>query len=290
MSVQSALDFARARIGYRAPDDPEPGSEAGRWMAAKLGQPWLAGPSTSIWWCACFVSMCVYEGGGSLPGGPQFNTDSATAAARAAGQLVDKASARAGDVAIFDWNFGTVSTDHTGLIESVSASAVTCIEGNTSSGMGGSQSAGNGVWRRTRSWSDVRFVIRPSYGDATPAQSVPAQAGLKVDGLWGSDTSHCLQEVLGTTADGEISSQDISWQSQNLALTTGWEWVSSDSAEGSECITALQRVLGVDDDGLIGPTTIRALQTRMGTPVDGHLDDESSCVMQFQKHLNQGRI
>ena len=55
------LYHAAKRIGYYAPDDPEPGSEAGRYWAAKTGQAWLAGPSTSIWWCMLFVSMCFDE-------------------------------------------------------------------------------------------------------------------------------------------------------------------------------------------------------------------------------------
>ena len=37
MTAQQSLDFARARLGYYAPNDPQPGSEAGRWLARKLG-------------------------------------------------------------------------------------------------------------------------------------------------------------------------------------------------------------------------------------------------------------
>ena len=50
-TASEILDIARREIGYYALDDPEPGSKYGRWMAKLLGEDWLAGPSTSVWWC-----------------------------------------------------------------------------------------------------------------------------------------------------------------------------------------------------------------------------------------------
>ena len=77
MSVaDNVLARAAARIGYYAPDDPQPGSEAGRYWAARTGQQWLAGPSDSVWWCMLFVSMCLDECGQiDAIGGFSFNTD-----------------------------------------------------------------------------------------------------------------------------------------------------------------------------------------------------------------------
>ena len=67
---------AAMRNGYYAPDDPEPGSEAGRYWAARTGQQWLAGPSDSVWWCMLFVSMCLDEVGEiDAIGGVFFNPD-----------------------------------------------------------------------------------------------------------------------------------------------------------------------------------------------------------------------
>ena len=57
---------------------------------------------------------------------------------------------------IIIYNFG-----HTGIVESVSASTITAIEGNTSSGDTGSQSNGGGVFRRVRSKTLVTAYIRP---------------------------------------------------------------------------------------------------------------------------------
>ena len=50
------LRIAAGEIGYYAPDDPQPGSKYGRWMADVTGESWLAGPSTEVWWCMIFVS------------------------------------------------------------------------------------------------------------------------------------------------------------------------------------------------------------------------------------------
>ncbi len=289
MSAQDALRAAAAEIGYYAPNDPEPGSKYGRWAAQQLNQAWLRGPSTSIWWCMLFASWAVYTTGGTLPGGISFNTNTTLAAARRAGATVPVSAARPGDLVIFDWD-GNGNTDHVGLVEVNHGSYLQTIEGNTSGSSGGSQSAGNGVWRRTRSLDVVAGIVRPSYPGAAPSVPAAATAGLAVDGYWGADTTRRLQQVLGTTVDGVVSSQDVSWRAQNPSLTGGWEWVASSSARGSQLIKALQRTLGVTVDGLIGPATIRALQQRMGTPVDGHLDGGSSCVMALQRRLNTGAI
>jgi len=50
---------------------------------------------------------------------------------------------------------------HTGIVESVGASSIIAIEGNTSAGDQGSQSNGGGVFRRIRNKSLVKAYIRP---------------------------------------------------------------------------------------------------------------------------------
>ena len=56
-------------------------------------------------------------------------------------------------------------TDHCGICESVSGQYVTAIEGNTSNGNTGSQSNGDGVYRRKRKLSLVLGAYRPKYED-----------------------------------------------------------------------------------------------------------------------------
>ena len=287
--AQDVLANAARRIGYRAPSDPQPGSEAGRYWAAKSGQAWLAGPSTSIWWCMLFVSM-VFDEAGQVDaiGGWTYNTDVCISHARARGlPFVTAAQAHPGDVVIFNWNGGP--TDHVGVVErNLGGGWIQTIEGNTSSGAAGSQSAGNGVWRRRRHDS-IAAIIRPAWRDGSlAASSSTAPAALSVDGWWGQATTRRLQQVLGTPVDGVVSSQSAAWRSQNPGLTTGWEWTGS--PVGSQLIQALQRKLSVEADGLIGPGTIRALQARMGTPQDGVLSEQSQCITALQQRLQKGTI
>ena len=176
MSVAyDVLARAAARIGYYAPDDPNPGSEAGRYWAARTGQQWLAGPSDSVWWCMLFVSMCLDECGQiDAIGGFSFNTDYTVNKVRQHpdAYFVSVYDAAPGDVVIFNWDGG--GTDHVGFVErNLGGGVLQTIEGNTSSGSYGSQSAGNGVWRRVRSES-IAYVIRPAYSDSSaPTPSGP---------------------------------------------------------------------------------------------------------------------
>ena len=286
---QDVLARAASRIGYYAPNDPQPGSEAGRYWANKVNQAWLAGPSNTIWWCMLFVSM-VFDEAGQVDaiGGWTYNTDVCISHARARGlPFVTAAQAHPGDVVIFNWNGGP--TDHVGVVErNLGGGWIQTIEGNTSSGAAGSQSAGNGVWRRRRHDS-IAAIIRPAWRDGSlAASSSTAPAALSVDGWWGQATTRRLQQVLGTPVDGVVSSQSAAWRSQNPGLTTGWEWTGS--PVGSQLIQALQRKLSVEADGLIGPGTIRALQARMGTPQDGVLSEQSQCITALQQRLQKGTL
>lgn len=115
-----------------------------------------------------------------------------------------------------------------------------------------------------------------------------------VDGYWGSMTTERLQKILGTVADGVVSSQASVWASKNPGLTSGWSWVRA--AKGSLLIRAMQERLRKRGeykgpvDGLVGPMFFRALQRDLGTPVDGVVSKRSKMVVALQKRLNDGRF
>lgn len=200
--AQDVLYHAAKRIGYYAPDDPEPGSEAGRYWARKTGQQWLAGPSTSIWWCMLFVSMCFDEAGQiDAIGGFSYNTDVTIAHIRnhPDAYFVSVYDAEPGDVVIFDWDESTAATDHVGIVEfNLGGGVLQTIEGNTSSGAAGSQSAGNGVWRRQRSYG-IAYVIRPAWvgSGSSPAPEAKPSWWIDEDGVWGAQTGARFREVMG---------------------------------------------------------------------------------------------
>ena len=106
---------------------------------------------------------------------------------------------------------------------------------------------------------------------------------LVVDGYWGTRTTARLQAVLKMpVVDGEIWHQ---WpENRQAAYDSGWKF--DYTGKGSATIAEMQRRLGCDDDGIIGEQTIRRLQGRMGTPVDGRLDAGSPCIKEMQRRLN----
>ena len=153
-TVNEVLDIARSQIGYYALDDPEPGSKYGRWLANKWGEYWLAGPSTSIWWCCMWVSWVLDQAGQECTGFPSYNTDLVLGAGPS---LVPAREARPGDIVIWDWD-GNGATDHIGFVESYEGGRLVTIEGNYR----------NTVARvdRTSSMGLVSAVIRPPYDEA----------------------------------------------------------------------------------------------------------------------------
>lgn len=110
---------------------------------------------------------------------------------------------------------------------------------------------------------------------------------IAVDGLWGVDTTRKAQEVFGTPVDGIVSKQ-VAWVgNQNPGLLSStFEWLNSMQG-GSLLIAAIQRKVGVKDDGYIGSDTISAMQRWLGTPVDGIASNPSVMVSAFQRWLNE---
>src|SRR5690625_568654 len=111
-------------------------------------------------------------------------------------------------------------------------------------------------------------------------------ANLKVDGKWGNDTTRAMQRYFGTPADGILSGQ-----SKNSVTNSLYGNTVRYGKGGSLVIKALQRYLNskgfkLKVDGLLGPSTIRALQSYLGTVVDGKLSRPSLVIKEMQKRLN----
>jgi hypothetical protein len=147
---------------------------------------------------------------------------------------------------------------------------------------------GRHVYDRIDDMAGGQLVTSPKPGNPKPSPK-PEPGELIVDGRWGRSTTWALQLALGTPADGVVSSQPLRWRDDNPGLTAGWEWTRD--PRGSRVIVALQRRLGVDDDGKVGPQTIRGLQRHLGVDVvDGEIWKPSSTVRALQRRLNEGKI
>lgn len=285
--IDEVLSHATYRLGYYAPDDPEPGSEAGRWLAKRMGQSWLAGPSTSVWWCMCFVSMCFdMAGEAEAIGGLSYNTD----VTRSRMNEVDIEDAQRGDVVLFDWD-SDGATDHVGIVEAnLGGGWLQTIEGNTSPSNSGSQSAGNGVYRRQRRYG-IACVLRPKWSDEGEVDDSAGTDAMN-DKWWGKATTYALQASMGMPANGWIEDQDEELEDYFPRSGTGWDWVSNPH-DGSDTIAELQRRLDIDADGIAGPATVEALQKHLQNR--GHdLDIDGFCgyrtVECLQFELTRGTL
>jgi hypothetical protein len=143
-------------------------------------------------WCNIFVDWvlavaCGQNGEASplagidFPGGPAYTGDTMTAGERGINGLGWSANPVLGSLAIYDWDWRGM-TDHIGIVSQVhSNSAFAAVEGNTSSGSGGSQSDGGGVFERERSniCGYVRGFVTLPYGKGgTPIPSIPGWPGI----------------------------------------------------------------------------------------------------------------
>lgn len=174
----------------------------------------------------------------------------------------------------------------------------------------GSQAPGGidyGVWQFTSNYSmggqrvdanyiykDYPTIIReaglnhldPEPTPPTPPTPTPTHK-ISEDGYWGVDTTTKAQEVFGTIVDGKVSNQYKYYASKNPGLLSStFEWV--DKPKGSSnLIYAIQQWCGVYADGYIGTETIKAMQRKLGTGVDGVVSSPSAMVKAFQHWLNQ---
>lgn len=124
-----------------------------------------------VWWCFQQVDKQLFYGGGKTAScGELMNY------AKSHGQWVTSGY-QPGDVLIYDFPNTKSKTDHTGICESVTGQYVTAIEGNTSSGTAGSQSNGDGVYRKKRAKSFVVGAYRPKY-EVSYREVLKKRAGL----------------------------------------------------------------------------------------------------------------
>ena len=169
---------------------------------------------------------------------------------------------------------------HTGIVTRFTSARVYTNEGNTAP-QSGVVANGGSVCNKSYPIGYAKIV-----GYGYPYYD----AEVTVDGKWGRETTRALQKIFGTTQDGVISNQHIEYRDCNPGLRTGWEWSKSPNGNGSDLIRKMQEWAGMpakDCDGEIGPKTIRALQKKLGTTVDGKVSKPSDMVKALQRWINE---
>ena len=160
---------------------------------------------------------------------------------------------------------------------------------------------GNGNWGAGSGYTFLGFIYNPAVSDsgsttgntsgstASTGTNTANVGKLTVDGKWGKTTTKKLQQIFGTPVDGEVSNQNVKYKAKNPGLVGGWDWQSKPNGNGSALIKAMQKWAGMaasDRDGVWGPATCKAIQKKLGTPVDGSVSCPSSMVKALQKWAN----
>lgn len=163
-TISDVLYCARDWIGYSRWTDPEEGTVFGRWFAEKTGEPYFG--TSGVPYCAMFASYCLDWAGVTCAGIPSEYCPDIVNAGREAGCTTYNEDAEPGDLVLFDWGLDGLA-DHIGIVEEnhPDEGYMTTIEGNTSSGAGGSQSNGGVVARRQRGYGSICCVVRPDYNE-----------------------------------------------------------------------------------------------------------------------------
>lgn len=276
--AEDVLAVARGEIGYCRWDDPEPGTKYGRWYARDHGAYF---GTSGVAFCAMFVSWVLDRAGVPCPGFPGAYCPWIVDAVR--GRSHPSREARPGDVVLFDWGRDGVS-DHVGIVERNEGGHLVTIEGNTT--IGGRTGC---VGRRSRQHAHVVACATPDYDGAS---GDAGGTSIDVDGDLGPRTARAMQLVFCGRDFGDrvISSQPLAVRPLWPSDSGGIEWRSP--AEGSLTVAAMQRAVGVDDDGVAGPDTTGALQRHLmanGYDVgpsgdDGYIGHDSCRAL--QSYLN----
>ena len=121
----------------------------------------------------------------------------------------------------------------------------------------------------------------------TSKTAVTKDGKLVVDGIGGTATVKALQNFLGVTADGIISSQSKNLKRYYPALKS----VSfSDNPKGSATVKALQTYLEISTDGILGKASVEALQKKLGVKVDGVLGKDTMKALQLYLNKNDKAV
>lgn len=152
--LMSVVEIAKTQINYQEKNNND--TIYGKWYGAN-NQPW----------CAMFVSWVFNEAG--LISSISAQTKKGFASCDAGfkwfakkGKIVPVGSAQAGDIVFFQFD-KDAEPDHVGIVKwnNTALKYLQVIEGNTSDNNKGSQSNGDGVYLKKRSYSLVMGVARP---------------------------------------------------------------------------------------------------------------------------------
>lgn len=204
-------------------------------FGAAYGLDGYAWCSMFVWWCFKQVGIDVRQ----TVTGAYASAEGAMEGFAKHGWKITK-SPRFMDVVFFHFPGEHAGANHTGFVISADAGGVHTIEGNTSSGDGGSQVNGGGVYRRYRPYSVIIGYGRYPLQGGSPVVPRPAPVGpgkkyptLTV-GSHGAAVTR-MQTLLHITADGNFGPKT------------------------KAAVERFQKSRHLAVDGIAGPATLKAL-------------------------------
>lgn len=247
MNPSNLLRVAVGEIGYRE----------GRNNTTKYGAEMYGGQYQNQPWCGLFTDWCLQKVN-MLRGEPSsvWTPGGAAAYQRANRWIPRNGDVRPGDIVYFDFG-GSQNVnliDHVGIVESVTPGHLMTIEGNTSSSQLGSQSNGDGVYRRQRSRAIVVGYGRPQFTDApTPPPNIDWAA---VRRLVAAKIINDGFGNTGTIREGSTGKDVVLWQrALNLVADAKLSEDGSFGPATKRSIMNFQRFMGLGVDGIAGPLT-----------------------------------
>jgi peptidoglycan hydrolase-like protein with peptidoglycan-binding domain len=251
VSVTAAQAIAKAasQVGYREGSGND--NKYGRWYGFN-----------HVAWCMEYLSwVFAMVGAIALIGGKSASTRATAAWFQSQGRWGH--TPRAGALAFY--NFGGGDIHHVEIVEKVlSGGRMQTLGGNTSSGKGGSQSNGDGVYRRIRSsTSAVVGFGYPAY--AKPAPDTVNSGPVHVRGDGGPAGAFPLPTSYWYGPRADLSHNRSGYYAKDRAAIKAIQrevHVSADGRYGPHtyaAVKAWQRRNHVSADGLVGPVTWRTM-------------------------------
>lgn len=236
-------------------------------------------------WCACTVTAWLIMGGYTPKNMPmscsckQLIKDTQALQKKGLAEWVEPDAwrgAEPGDLIIYYWyapKHGECSkyTSHVGMIykhgKKDGVSGYWVIEGNKN----------NKVGKRfvPYDWQYIRGFCHLHYAEDRPIGK------LKVDGVFGRISIKRAQEYFKTSSDGYISGQSKKYKKNLKGIDPKCVRFGSG---GSQLVTAIQHLVKVKQTGVLDPATIKALQKYLGIVEDGKWGKATSKA--FQRWLN----
>ena len=250
------------------------------WMQARKGKVTYSmtsrmGPNSYDCSSSVFFAMIA---GGFLSSGSMGNTETLFGMSGTKLKEISRGEVQRGDIFISGTPGGSAGSDgHTGIFLS-NGSFIHCSY--THNGIAVDT---NDAYMSTRLPHHFYRIV--GSGSAN-TDSKPQMVTLNVDGQFGNATAKRLQEYFDTAGkDGVISHQYKQTFNQNIYAAQ-----FDSSLTGSNVVKALQKFLGVGQDGLFGQGTIKALQKHLGTIQDGTIGPVSDSVRELQRRLNANKL